>query len=72
MGVLRHFSAIVVGGDLAFIAAADLRVGQIFDIIADGQRELVGDKIFIHKVKRQKLRHFPDDQLCLVKGIGEG
>ena len=48
VGVLGNPAALSVDGDGTAIGAASLRVGEIFNIVAHRQDDLVGDKSFVH------------------------
>ena len=48
VGVLGNSAAVAVNGDGALIGAASFRVGEIFNIVAHRQDNLVGDKSFVH------------------------
>ena len=48
VGVLGNSAAVAVNGDGALIGAASSRVGEIFNIVAHRQDDLVGDKSFVH------------------------
>ena len=46
--VLRDLPSVVVGGDLTLVGLAPLRVGQILNIVANGQHDLIRDKTLVH------------------------
>ena len=66
MRLLWCFSAVAVNDNLAAVIAFAL---QIFDIIADRQNHLIGDKVLVHKIEYQQISHLADNELCLFKII---
>ena len=45
------------------------RLTETFTIISNCENDLVGYKLFRYQVKRQHIRHFPDDHAGLIHGI---
>lgn len=50
--------------------AAIASTGNIFNVITDGQYDLVGDKAFIDKNQHKQVCHFPDNEFRLFIIIG--
>ena len=45
-------------------------VVPVFDVVADGQDDLVCDKALSHQVHRQGIRHLPGYKAGLLPGVG--
>ena len=41
-------------------------VGEIFDVVPDRERELIGTQALFHKIEHEKVGHLAHDELCLV------
>ena len=54
----------------AVIPCPPRRVGQVLNIVANGENHLIGDKPLVHQVQHKQVRHFPDNQLRLLRLIG--
>ena len=70
VGVFRYLPPVMVFYYIAVILFPTLRVSQIFDVIANRDNKLVGDKAFVNQVHREKVRHFPKDEprfVCLIR-----
>ena len=68
--MLGDLSSVAIRGDRSGISRGALCEYQIFNIIAYGQHQLIGDQPLVHQIQRQCIRHLPDNQSRLVKGIG--
>ena len=54
----------------AVIPCPPRRIGQVLNVIANGKNHLIGDKPLVHQVQHKQVRHFPDNQLRLLRLIG--
>ncbi len=70
--MLWDLPAVVVGGDRPLVFFPSGRITQVLDVITDGQRELVGHQPFFHQIQGQRVRHLPDDDPGLLRGVGAG
>ena len=52
------------------ILCPSCRIGKVLNVIADGENHLVGDKSLVHQVQHKQVRHFPDNQLRLLRLVG--
>ena len=71
-GVLGDGAAIAVGAHLPMILPAALRVFEVLDVVADGQHQLIGDKMLVHQLQRQRIGHLVHHQAGHLAGIGAG
>ena len=70
VGVLGDPAAVVIGGDLPLVAGGSCGVGEVLDIVAHGEDDLVGHKALIHQIQGEEIRHLADDQAGLLVGVG--
>ena len=68
--VLRNLSSVAIHSDCSGVSCGALGRYQIFDVIAHSQHQLIGDQPLVHQIQRQCIRHLPDNQPRLIKGIG--
>ncbi len=57
--MLRNLPSVMIGGDLPFITAFDFGIGEIADIISDGENHLVRYQSLIYQIQNEHIRHFP-------------
>ena len=70
VGVFRYLPPVVILHDCAAILPPAFRVGQVLNVIANRDNELVGDKAFVNQVHREKVCHFPENEprfVCLIR-----
>ena len=70
MGVFRYLPSVVILHDFAVILSPAFRVGQVLNVVANRDNELVGDKAFVNQVHREKVCHFPENEprfVCLIR-----
>lgn len=72
VGVLGNGPAVVIRDSGAPVVCPGLRGGQVLHIIAHGEGQLGGGQPLVHQGKGQGVRHLPDDEPRLAKGIGAG
>ena len=65
-------AAVAVDLGLAVIAPAACRVGQIFDVVADGEHDLVGDEPLVHQIEHKQIGHLAQHEPRLVRRVGAG
>ena len=65
--LLGHLPPIGVGFNPAAILRPPRRIGQVFNVIADGQHHLVGDKPLVHQIQHEQIRHLADDEPRLLR-----
>ena len=54
----------------AVILCPSCRIGQVLNVVANCENHLIGDKPLVHQVQHKQVRHFPDNQLRLLRLIG--
>ncbi len=52
MGLFGYGATIPVYGYISLISATDLLISQIINVISNGQRQLIGHKALVYKVKQ--------------------
>ena len=65
--LFRDLPSIVIRLNSAVILCPSRRIGQVLNIITNGENHLVGDKSLVHQVQHKQVRHFPDNQLCFIR-----
>ena len=65
----RYLSPIAIRADAAVVEGADLGACQALDVIADGQLEAVTREAFLLQLNGEGIRHLPDDEACILRGI---
>ena len=70
MCLLRNLSSVAVGFNLTVVSGFPDRIGQILDVITDGENHLIGDKTLLHQIQNKLICHFADDKFCLVGFVG--
>ena len=60
----------MVSYDWSAVFPAAVRIRQVFDIVSNGQYNLVCDYTFIHQVKHHQVRHFFDNKFGLFEITG--
>ena len=53
----------------AVILCPSCRIGQVLNVVADCENHLVGDKPLVHQAQYKQVRHFPHNQLRLLRLI---
>lgn len=67
--MLRYLPTVVILHNIAAIFLSALGIGQVFDVVADGDYELVCDQPFFHQVHRKRIGHFPKHELGFLGSI---
>ena len=70
MRMFGYQPSVGVPDNISTIAVASVWVGQIFDVIADGQRNLIGHQFLIHQIQCTGIHHLPDHQTSFVSRVG--
>ena len=60
---------VAIGLGPAVIVNPPCRIVQVINIVPDGQHKPVGDQALAHQIEYQLIRHFADNQTCLVRCI---
>ena len=68
--LLRDFSSVAVGFDFAVVSGLPDRIGQILNVVTDGENHLIGDKTLLHQIQNELVRHFADDKSGFVCFVG--
>ena len=56
--------------DRTVILCPSCRIGQVLNVVANCENHLIGDKPLVHQVQNKQVRHFPHNQLRLLRLIG--
>ena len=70
MRLLGYRAAVAVLFDRAVIAPPPCRVGQVFDVVADRDNDLVGDVALVYQVERKQVGHFAQHEPRLIRLVG--
>ena len=52
------------------ILCPSCRIGKVLDVVAYCENHLISDKPLVHQVQHKQVRHFPHNQLRLLRLIG--
>ena len=66
MRLLWNPAAVSVCFDGTVVGGSPGGIGQVFDIVADGEDNLVGYDFFIYKIEGELVCHFFQNELCFV------
>lgn len=66
MRLLWNRAAVAVCFDGTVVGGSPGGIGQVFDIVADGEDNLVGYDFFIYKIEGELVCHFFQNELCFV------
>ena len=65
-----NLPSIVIRLNSAVILCPSCRIGQVLNVVANGENHLIGDKSLVHQVQHKQVCHFPDNQLRLLRLVG--
>jgi len=65
-----NLPSVVICLNCAVILCPPRRIGQVLNVVANGENHLIGDKPLVHQVQHKQVRHFPHNQLRLLRLIG--
>lgn len=72
VGVLWDFAPVVVCDNFTMIGFASFGVCKVFNVIANRDNDLVGDKSFVYQVQHKKVCHFTENEfrfLCFIGSV---
>lgn len=69
MRVFGYLPPVMVFDNIPMILFPPLRIGKIFNIIANRDNKLVGDKPFVYQIQHKEIGHLPQDEFCFLRFI---
>ena len=67
--MLWYLPPVVILHNIAAILLSALGISKVFDVVADGDNELVCDLAFFHQVHHKRIGHFPKHELGFLSSI---